>query len=109
IDVRAGDRARRDLVAREISETLQEIVDAVGMLRGAIGIEVLQLELELGQHVRVEELAQLGLAEQLTQLQRVDGERLRAALGKRLVSFVDEVTDVFEQERRRERRRRARV
>src|SRR5207247_10052143 len=75
----------------------------------AVRLEVLQLELELRERVLVEELAQLDLAEELAELRRVHGERLRAALGKRGVALVDEVADVREQERRREWRRRTRV
>ena len=109
VNVRAHDRARGDLVAREVAEAKQELVHAIRVLRVTLGIEVLQLQLELGEHVGVEELAQLRLAEQLSQLQRIDGERLRAALGEWRVALIDEVADVLEEQRRGERRRRARV
>ena len=65
--------ARRDLVARQVAETEQQVVDAVGMARRALGREVLELELELGERIGVEQLAQLGLAE----------ERRAAAPGRR--------------------------
>ena len=79
----------------------------VGVPRGAIGKEVLELELELREGVRVEELAQLDLAEELAELRRVHGQCLRPALGEGRVALVDEVADVLEEERRGERRRRA--
>src|SRR5262249_21776923 len=57
----------------------------------------------------VEELAELGLAEELAELRVIDGERLRAALGERRVAVVNEIRDEREEERRGERRRDARV
>ena len=56
--------ARRDLVARQVAEAQEQVVHAVGVARRALGREVLQLELELGEHIGVEQLAELRLAEQ---------------------------------------------
>ncbi len=74
-------------------------------LRFALVGEMLQLELRLRQRVAIEQLAQLGLAEQLAELGLVDGQRLRAALRERGVAVVQEVRDVAEEHRGRERRR----
>ena len=55
-----------------------------------VRIEPLQLPLDRVHRLGVEQLAQLGIAEQLAQLRLIDGERLRAALGERRVAVVDE-------------------
>ena len=104
VDVRAADGARGDLVAPQIAEPQQQVVDCVGMLRDAVRREVLELQLELVERVSIEQLAQLGLTEELAQLQRIDRERLRAPLGQWRVALVDEVADICEQQRGRERR-----
>ncbi len=78
-----ADRAPGDLVAREIAEREQEIVRLVLVLERRSAVEALERRLE-GQHgVRVEQLAQLGLAEQLAQAAVIDGEHLRPSLGER--------------------------
>src|SRR5207253_10047364 len=64
VDGRAGLRPRLELVAREIAEPDQEVVRRVGVTRDAIGLEVLELELQLAERVRVEQLAQLDLSEE---------------------------------------------
>ena len=74
-------------------------------LDAILGVEPLQLPLDRFHRVGVEQLAQLGVAEQLAQLRLIDDERLRAALGQRRVAVVEEARDVAEEQRRRERRR----
>ena len=101
----ARDRPRRHLVARHVAKPQEQLMRGVGVPRGAIGKKVLELELELREGVRVEELTQLDLAEELAELRRVHGQGLRAALGKGRIALVDEVPDVLEEERRGERRR----
>src|SRR5207248_1763708 len=100
-----GRRALRDLVAREIAEPEEQIVDGIGGARAEALVETLELALELDQHRGVEELAELGIAQELAELRLIDGERLRAALGERRVTLVDEIRHVAEEDRRRERRR----
>ncbi len=75
--------------------------------RVVLRVELLQLPLDFGERVGVEQLAQLRFAEQLAQLRLIDGQRLRAAFGERRIAVVDVVGDVAEQQRRRERRRHA--
>ena len=112
---RARPTARRtrlpggDLVGRQVAETQQQIVHAVGRSRAVALVELLQLALDVGERVRVEQLAQLGLAEQLPQLRLIDRQRLRAPFRQRRVAVVDVVGDVAEEQRRGERRRRGRV
>ena len=55
--------------------------------------------------VGVEQLAQLGVADQLAQLRLIDRQRLRPALGERRVAVVEEARDVAEEQRRGKRRR----
>ena len=78
----------------------------VGVAQRALA-QPLQATLDLEDRLRRQQLAELGLAEELAQLRVIDAERLRAALGERRVAVVDEVRDVREEQRRRERRRRA--
>ena len=51
------------------------------------------------ERVGVDQLAQLGLAEQLGEQRRVDGQRGRASFGQRRVALVQEGGDVAEQQR----------
>ena len=62
-----------------------------------------QRGLDLGQRVRVDELAQLLGAEQLPEQLAVERERLRAALSRRRVVLVHVGGDVVEEERGGER------
>ena len=103
----ARGRACGKLIAGQIAEPQEQLVRGVRVSSGPIGHELLELELELRQRVRVEELAQLDLAEELAELRRVHGQGLRAAFGEGRVALVDEVADVLEEERRREGRWRA--
>ena len=101
--------APRQLGARQIAEAQQQIVDAVRGARAVVFREALQLLFHLGDRIGIEQFAQIGIAQQLAQLILVDGQRLRAALGQRRIAVVDVVGHVAEQQRRRERRRLARV
>ena len=66
----AGSPARLrcgDLVVVEIAEAAQQIVHLVGVARPAVLGELLQLGLDLGEHVGIEQIAQLAAADQLAQ------------------------------------------
>ena len=95
----------RDLGLGEIAEREQQIVQPVGVGDRAVPVEPLQRALGLGDGVGVEQLTQLGLAEQLLELRGVDAERVGAALGERRVAVIEEVADVGEHQRRGEGRR----
>ena len=95
---------RVDLVVAEIAAPAQQIVQLVGRARIAG-----ELRLDLGQRVRVEQVAQLLLAEQLAEEVAVERERLRAPLGGGRVVLVHVGGDVGEEERRGERRGRRRL
>src|SRR5262249_26973814 len=75
----------------------------------AMALEALQRALERRDRVRIQQLAQLRLAQELPQLRRVDRERLGAALRERRIAVVDEVRDVVEEQRGGEGRGLARV
>ena len=77
---------------------ISEVVDAVGAAHLVAVFEVLQAPLELGECVRVEEIAQFGVAEQLAQLRLIDRQRLRPPLRQRRVAVVDVVGDVAEEQ-----------
>ena len=94
-----GETAQQFL-ARKITDAQQQVVDAV---RGAnaLGFEqALQLLFHFADGIGVQQLAQVGIAQQVTQLLLIDGEGLRAALGQRRIAVVDVIGHVAEQQRR---------
>jgi Fe2+ transport system protein FeoA len=84
-------------------------VDAVGTPSAKARLQLLELGFDRGQHVGVQELAELRITQKLAELGLVDGQRLGPSLGERGVSVVDVVGDETEQQRGRKRRRRGRV
>ena len=74
-------------------------MNGVGVAGLVIGVERLQLLLDFGEGVLVEQFAEIGAAEDFFELGLVDGERLGAALGERRVAIVDVVGDVGEEQR----------
>ena len=96
---------RGDLVGVEVAEAAQEVGDLVHGAGPALVDERLALELGLLERRRVEQLAQLLLAEQLAEQVAVERQRLCPPLGERGVALVHEGGDVVEEERRGERRR----
>lgn len=70
----------------ERTEHPQQVGDALGVLDAAVLGQPLELALQLGQHLGVEQFAQLRLAEQLGQQMGVQGQGGGAALGERGVS-----------------------
>ena len=98
----AADRAVAHLVGREVAEAAKEVVDLVRVVRLPLLDERLEAELEVRERLRVEQLAQLLLAQQLAQQVAVEGQRLRPALGERRVALVHVGGDVVEQQRARE-------
>ncbi|CAM5703105.1 hypothetical protein SANTM175S_04584 [Streptomyces antimycoticus] len=83
----------------ERAEQPQDVGDALGVLDPAVLGEPLQLVLQLGQDVGVEQLAQLGLAQELGQQPCVEGEGCGAALGERGVALVEKLRDIAEEQR----------
>ena len=81
----------------------------VGAACAAAFGEALQLELEVGEHARVEQLAQLLGAEQVAQQVAVERECRGPPLGERRVALVHVRGDPVEQQALRERRRLGRV
>ena len=94
-----------DLLGGERAEQAQQVGDALAVAHPAVLGQPLQLGLDLGEHLGVEQLAQLGATEQLGQQPLVEGQRGGAALGDGGVALVHERRDVAEQQRLRERRR----
>ncbi len=101
--------APAQFLARQIAQPQAQIVNAVGRARAIILREALRRLFHFRNRVGVEQLAQIGLAQQLAQLLLIDGERLCAALGQRRIAFVHEVGHVAEKQRRGKRRRLARL
>ena len=99
----------RDLVLGQIAEAAQEVGDLVDGARLPLVEQRLQALLGLVERRRVEELAELFLAEQLPEEIPVERERLGPALRERRVAFVHVGGDVVEQERRGHRGRRRRL
>ena len=65
--------------------------------------QVLQVELDIGEHPRVEELAQLLDPEQVGEQVTVEGERRRPPLGERGIALVHVGGDPVEQQALRHR------
>ena len=89
----------------ERPEDPQQVGDALDVLDPAVLGEPLELPLQLRQDVGVEQLAQLGLAEQLGQQPGVQREGGGPPLGERRVPLVQELRDIAEEQRAGERRR----
>ncbi len=64
----------------------------------------MEVSFRIGDDLWVEQFAQISMPKQLRKQRRVEGERLRAALGQRCVALIHERADVPEQQRARERR-----
>ena len=73
--------AQGQFLARKIAEAQQQIVDAVGRTGAEWVDEALLLLFDLRHGFGVEQLAQVGLAQEFPELILIDGERLRAPLG----------------------------
>jgi hypothetical protein len=67
--------------------------------------KVLELLLERVEHGFIEQIAQLGVADQIAQLRLIDRQRLGPSFRQRRVAVVNVVGDIAEEQRRRERRR----
>lgn len=84
-------------LARKITQSKQEIVDAVCRV-GAMSLdEALGCFFDFCDGVGVEEFAKIGFPQKLAKLVLIDGEGLRSALGKGRVAIVDEVSDIAEE------------
>src|SRR5687768_14046342 len=95
---RAGQHAGAHLVGAEVAEGAQEVVQRVA--RGgarALGA-VLEVVLDRGQRVGVDQLAQLLLAQQRAQQVAVQRQRGGAALGVGRVALVHVGGDVVEEQ-----------
>ena len=102
------EHAGRDLFGREVAEAPQEVMRLVDGRGQAVVGKTLQRELQVGQRIGIEQLAQLLLAEQLAQEVAIEREGARAPLGERRVAVVHVGRDVIEEEAARERARLAR-
>ena len=96
---------RSELVDRQRAEQPELVVQLVDVAGQATLDEALQLELEVGEHVGVDELAQLLGAEEVAQQVAVERERGGPALGERRVAGVHVDGDPPEHQRLGERRR----
>ena len=68
--------------------------------------KALQLLFHFADGVGIEQLAQVGIAQQIAQLLLVDGKGLGTALGQRRIAIVDVIGHIAEEQRRGKRRRR---
>ena len=109
LGVQPGQHARGDLGGAQIPERAQDVVEGVAARGLALGREELQVALDSVQGARVDEVAQLLLAEQLAQQVAVQRQRRGPALGRRRVALVHVGGDVVEQQRGGKRRRGGRL
>ena len=88
-----------DLGSGEVADAAQHVVQTVAAGRARELRAALQVVLHSLQGARVDQLAQLLLAEQLAQQVAVERQRRRAALGVRRVALVHVGRDVVKQQR----------
>ena len=100
----AGRGAGARLLEREVADAAQHVVQRVDRVRARALGGALEVGLDLLERVRVDQLAQLLLAEQLAQQLAVERQRGGAALGVGRVALVHVGRDVVEQQRGGERR-----
>src|SRR4029079_6001719 len=81
----------------------EQVMELVGRRRPPVLGQGLEVQLEVSERVRVEQLAQRLLYEQLAEEVAVEGQRAGAALGHGRVAVVHVGRDVVEQERAGER------
>ena len=98
-----------DLVGGQVPKAAQQVVDLVERRRLAVLDERLQRQLEVGQGIGVEQLAELLLPQQLPEQVAVQGERPGPPLRQWRVTVVHVGRDVVEQEAARERARLGRL
>ena len=96
--------ARLGLVGGQVADRPQHVVEPVGIRRAGALAGALEVGLDLLERRRVDQLAQLLLAEQLAQQVAVERQRRGAPLGVGRVALVHVGGDVVEQQRRGERR-----
>ena len=77
-----------DLPPAERAEQPEQVVDLVGVARPTAVGEALQLELEVGEHRRIDQLAELLGAQQLAEELPVEGEGRGPTFGQRGVALV---------------------
>ena len=90
--------AQIDLRGGQIADPAQHVVELVGAAGPAPVGQVLQVELDIGQHAGVEQLAQLLGAEQVAQQVAVERQRGGPPLGQRRVALVHVGGDPVEQQ-----------
>ncbi len=87
----------------EVADLAEHVVQLVGRACPAPLGEALQLELDVGEHARIEQLAQLLGAEQVAQQVAVERQRRGPPLGQRGIALVHVGGDPVEQQARRHR------
>ena len=105
LHVGAGHASVAHLVGAEGSEETQQVGQPFGVAGMPVGGQPLELALDLGEHLGVEQLAQLGAAEQLGEQPLVEREGGGPTLGDGRVALVDELGDVPEEQGAGVRRR----
>ncbi len=100
-------RAPRSASSASVSgpEHAQQVGDALDVLDPPVLGQPLELPLQFGQHLGVQQLAQLRLAQQLGQQPGVQRERGGPPLGERRVALVEELRDIAEEQGAGERGR----
>src|SRR6187401_443028 len=93
----------RDLIGRQVAEAAQQVVDLVDGDGLPLFGEGLQRQLQVGERLRIEQLAKFLLTEQLPQQVAVQRERAGASFCKWGIALVHVGGDVIEEEAARER------
>ena len=96
-------RAGAQLVEVEWAEIGEQVAEVVGVAGMPSRYQPLELELQLAEHFRIEQLPELFGTEQIAQQVAVERERSGAPLRERRIAFVHVHRDPAEQQRLRER------
>src|SRR5690606_6614416 len=98
--------AEVELLDGERAEIAEEVHHRIGVAGGALVGQSLQLQLDRGDDVGGQQLAELAFTQQLPEQVPVERQRRRPSLGEGRVRLVEVGGDEGEQQRRGERRRR---
>ncbi len=88
---------------RQVTDATEHVVQLVGRARPPTVGETLEFEFDVGEHIGVEQVAQLLGAQQVAEQVAVEGQRGRPPFGQRCVALVHVGGDPVEQQARRHR------
>ena len=95
--------AEIDVSGGQVADLAQHVVQLIGGTRPPTRCQALQLQLDIGKHLGIEQIAQLFGTEEVPQQIAVERQRRCASLGKRSIALVHVRGDPVEQQAGRHR------